>query len=86
MEYWRAVIAEALPLNYIVPLILVLTTLYFAGDFVHTAMVGTGEVIEETVETVSHDSIFGWEDVPDTPVVAEVSHAVGLETDRVKLN
>jgi hypothetical protein len=85
MEYWRAVILEALPPRYILPFLIVMTGMYFLPDAMMDATDQGGEIVTETYDSISHNEYIGWE-APVVPPVSQEMHSVGRESSRVQLN
>lgn len=86
LEWWRAQLAEALPLEYVLPLLIILSGLWFGADYFYSVYKSSAaaELIHEVAEDVKTHSVVSWEDVRDEPMkVSEVIHMVGQEPARV---
>lgn len=84
-DYWRDMIAEAMPLTVILPLLLIGSLLFFAGDLAYDAWMESREIVVETVDTISHSELFGWED-DKLPVESGEVHSIANESNRVRLD
>ena len=85
MEYWRAVISEALPLRYILPFIIVMLGMYLVPTIMMDVKDQGGEIVTETYDSISHNEYIGWE-APGVPPVSQEMYSVGRESSRVQLN
>lgn len=86
-DYWRTWLAEALPLGYVIPFIVILSGAWLLGDHLHTMYIDyktTGEVSEVITEAPKPRTI-AWENVAgNLTELPEEVHTVSQEASRVQ--
>lgn len=86
LEWWRAQLVEALPIQYVLPLFIILSGLWIGADYFHGVYKQSqaAVVLQEAADEVKHFSKISWEDVQDKPIlVSTVLHTVQQEPERV---
>lgn len=84
LEWWKECIIEALPLQYILPLVIILSGMYFLGNYVYSFYIDSKEVVVEVIDDIAHSDYASWKDVADDPLqVSEAVYKINQETGRV---
>lgn len=84
LEQWKGWISSALPLEYIIPFVLVLAGTFFLGDYIRDIIKEPKEVVVEVVESVSSaiDVLHLGNDVEE-PTAIQVAYTVDQDITRV---
>jgi hypothetical protein len=84
LNWWKECIIEALPLQYILPLVIILGSLCFLGDYVYSFYIDSKEIVVEVIDDIAHSDYASWKDVADDPLqVTEAVFTINQETGRV---
>jgi hypothetical protein len=83
MDIWKAWLLESLPIHYIIPLLIVLSGTFFLGDYLHSIVEDSKEVVVEVIEEISHIDLLHSDDASEQPTDIKVAYTVDSDITRV---